>query len=347
MGRRFKKVISDSVFSAISVIAFAGCGNSAKSEDASKKDNSSSYTSASNSIESASSGFGVSSGAKYKVAICHQHMTNAFHNALAHGAETKGNELGVEVLNLDANQDAAEQIAQIEQCISSGYDAIIFEPVDSEGLVDVAKKAVEAGIPVLNFSSTIDGWEDICAGYIGASNVEGGEVEMQHVADLIDGKGNIAILTGPQGDAAGNLRHEGYDNILANYPDIKIVVEAAADWDTTKALETVESWKSSFDDLVAIVCENDGMAVGAANALGEGHGLVITGIDASDDGLEAIGNGKQTGTVAQDAAEQGKFAVQLAYDVITGKVTGTGNQSLVENVWVDADNLEEYIASKG
>ena len=89
------------------------------------------------------------------------------------------------------------------------------------------------------------------------------------------------------------------------------------------------------------------MAVGAANALGEGHGLVITGIDASDDGLEAIGNGKQTGTVAQDAAEQGKLAVQLAYDVITGKVTGTGNQSLVENVWVDADNLEEYIASKG
>ena len=96
-------------------------------------------------------------------------------------------------------------------------------------------------------------------------------------------------------------------------------------------------------ELDAIVCENDGMAVGAANALGEDSGVIITGVDASDDGLEAIAAGLQTGTVSQDAVYQGYLAVQLAVDCLDGTVKSY-DEYLVENVWVTEDNVADFLA---
>ena len=350
MKKGMKKIVAFSAVSAMAVAMFAGCGSSSSSSSsAASTSSSSSAASTSSSASSESSEASTSSSSstataskaskEYKIAISHQHMTNAFQNSVTEGADEAAKALGVSVTHFDANQDVAQQISDIEQCISDGYDAIIFEPVDPAGLVDTAQKVVDAGIVCINYVSKIDGDEDIVNGYAGASNTEAGEKEMQAVCDLLDGKGNIAILTGPDGDASGLLRYEGYQNILAKYPDVKVVVEAAADWDTTKAMETVESWGSNYE-LDAIVCENDGMAVGAANALGEDSGVIITGVDASDDGIEAIESGLQTGTVSQDAVQQGYLAVQLAVDCLEGNVTSY-TEYLVDNVWVTKDNVAD------
>lgn len=84
---------------------------------------------------------------------------------------------------------------------------------------------------------------------------------------------------------------EGYENILKNYPEIKqVVAPADCQWDTASAQSTVESWLSAYD-LDAIVCENDGMAVGAGNAAGANSGIVIAGVDGTPDGFEAIQDG--------------------------------------------------------
>ena len=167
-------------------------------------------------------------GGAYKIALIAQHQTNAFQIAIAEAAEAKAEELGVDLTILSADQDAVTQISQIEQCVSEGYDAILFEPVDPDGLVDAAKSASEAGVVVINIVSACTDWENngIAAVSYG-DNVKAGEVEMQQVADLLGGKGNIAILTGPSGDSGGLQRMEGYENILANYPDMVQVVSPA------------------------------------------------------------------------------------------------------------------------
>ena len=345
MKKGMKKIIALSAASAMAVAMFAGCGNSSSSTSSaastSAASTSSEAASSSSSAASTSSASAEKADKEYKIAISHQHMTNAFQNSVTEGADKAAEELGVTVQHFDANQDVAQQISDIEQCISDGYDAIIFEPVDPAGLSDVAKKVMDAGIVCINYVSKIEGAEDLINGYAGASNTEAGETEMTEVCEMLGGKGQIAILTGPDGDASGLLRYDGYMNALKNYPDVKVVVEAAADWDTTKAMETVESWGSNYD-LDAIVCENDGMAVGAANALGEGSDVIITGVDASDDGLEAIESGLQTGTVSQDAVQQGYLAVQLAVDCLEGKVTSY-DEYLVENVWVTKDNVADFL----
>ena len=278
----------------------------------------------------------------YKIALIQQHQTNAFQIAVTEGAQAKAAELGVELTVLSADQDAATQISQIEQCVSEGYNAILFEPVDPDGLRDAAKAAADAGVVVINVVSFCTDWEN--AGIAAVScgnNIKAGENEMQHVADLLGGKGNVAILTGPSAVTDALDRLTGYENILANYPDMKqVVAPADCQWDTAKAQATVESWLSAYD-LDAIVCQNDGMAVGAGNAAGADSGIVITGLDGTPDGYEAIKDGRIVGTVAQDGGAMAANGLEAAVTLLDGGSLES-NVLITDSVWIDASNVADY-----
>ena len=278
----------------------------------------------------------------YKVALIQQHQTNAFQIAVTEGAQAKADELGVELTILSADQDAATQISQIEQCVTEGFDAILFEPVDPDGLRDAAKAAADAGVVVINIVSFCTDWEE--AGIAAVScgnNIKAGENEMQHVADLLGGKGNVAILTGPSAVTDALDRLTGYENILANYPEmVQVVAPADCQWDTAQAQATVESWLSAYD-LDAIVCQNDGMAVGAGNAAGADSGIVITGLDGTPDGYEAIKDGRMTGTVAQDGGAMAANGLAAAVTLLEGGSLET-NLLITDSVWIDASNVDQY-----
>ena len=114
----------------------------------------------------------------YKIALIQQHQTNAFQIAVSEAAEAKADELGVDLTILSADQDAATQISQIEQCVSEGYDAILFEPVDPDGLADAAKSAADSGVVMINIISACTDWQNngISAVSYG-NNVKAGETE--------------------------------------------------------------------------------------------------------------------------------------------------------------------------
>ena len=278
----------------------------------------------------------------YKVALIQQHQTNAFQIAVTEGAEAKAAELGVELNILSADQDAAKQISQIEQCVSEGFDAILFEPVDPDGLRDAAKAAADAGVIVINVVSSCSDWESAGISAVSCgNNVKAGENEMQHVVDLLGGKGNVAFLTGPSAVTDALDRLQGYHNVMENYPDIvEVVAPADCEWDTAKAQATVESWLSAYD-LDAIVCQNDGMAVGAGNAAGANSGIIITGVDGTPDGYEAIKDGRMTGTVAQDGGIMAASGLEAAVTLLDG---GSLESTLIiaDSVWIDASNVDQF-----
>ena len=286
---------------------------------------------------------GADSGSdSYKIALIQQHQTNAFQIAVSEAAEAKADELGVDLTILSADQDAATQISQIEQCVSEGYDAILFEPVDPDGLADAAKSAADSGVVMINIISACTDWQNngISAVSYG-NNVKAGETEMEQVAKLLNGKGNIAILTGPSGDAGGLQRMEGYENILKNYPEIKqVVAPADCQWDTASAQSTVESWLSAYD-LDAIVCENDGMAVGAGNAAGANSGIVIAGVDGTPDGFEAIQDGRISGTVSQNGGAMAANGIEAAVKLLKGETLDT-TEIVTDNTWIDSSNVKDY-----
>ena len=326
-----KKLMAILMAGILSAGLLAGCGSSSSA--------SGSGDAAKGATEAAAAG---DAAGGYKIALIQQHQTNAFQIAVTEAAEAKAKELGVDLTILSADQDAAKQISQIEQCTSEGYQAILFEPVDPDGLGDAAQAAADKGVIMINVISACTDWENHGISALSCGdNVTAGETEMQHVADLLGGKGNIAILTGPSGDAGGLQRLEGYQNILKNYPDMVQVVEPAdCQWDTAAAQGTVESWLSAYD-LDAIVCENDGMAVGAGNAAGANSGIVITGVDGTPDGFEAIKDGRITGTVSQDGGAMAANGIEAACKLIDGE-TLENNTIITTNIWIDKENVADY-----
>ena len=330
-----KKLMAMLMAGVLSAALLTGCGgsssSSAGSADAAKEDAA---------TEEAAGDTGTAGG--YKIALIQQHQTNAFQIGVSEAAEAKAAELGVDLTILSADQDAAKQISQIEQCVAEGYQAILFEPVDPDGLGDAAQAAADKGVIMINVISACTDWENHGISALSCGdNVTAGETEMQHVADILGGKGNIAILTGPSGDAGGLQRMEGYENILKNYPDMVQVVEPAdCQWDTASAQGTVESWLSAYD-LDAIICENDGMAVGAGNAAGANSGIVITGVDGTPDGFEAIKDGRITGTVSQDGGAMAANGIEAACKLIDGE-TLESNTIITTNIWIDSENVADY-----
>jgi len=280
---------------------------------------------------------------KLKVAMCMSHQTNDFQITVTSAAIAKGEELGIEVVVFDGNNDSATQISQIESAVDQGYDGIIFEPINVDAVQNIVDYATQEGVPVINVVGAMTDWEDYVAGYVGGDNVTAGEMEMRKVAELLDGKGNVAILNGPMGSDPQIQRHEGYDIVLAEYPDLVVVNEDDAEWATDKALNIVENWLQSGKDIDAVVCQNDGMAVGAAKAIQDAGltDVIVTGIDATSDGIDAIKSGAVTGTVSQDAAGQGSLSVETIYKVIKGE-TLDDKDLRTENIWIDSSNVNDY-----
>ncbi len=336
-----KKLMAILMAGILSAAMLTGCGGSSSAPAGGAADGAAGGDAASADATTEAPADAAAEGG-YKIALIQQHQTNAFQIAVTEAAEAKAKELGVDLTILSADQDAAKQISQIEQCTSEGYQAILFEPVDPDGLGDAAQAAADKGVIMINVISACTDWENHGISALSCGdNVTAGETEMQHVADLLGGKGNIAILTGPSGDSGGLQRLEGYENILKNYPDMVQVVEPAdCQWDTAAAQGTVESWLSAYD-LNAIICENDGMAVGAGNAAGADSGIIITGVDGTPDGFEAIKDGRITGTVSQDGGAMAANGIEAACKLIDGE-TLESNTIITTNIWIDKENVADY-----
>ena len=336
-----KKLMAILMAGILSAAMLTGCGGSSSAPAGGAADGAAGGDAASADATTEAPADAAAEGG-YKIALIQQHQTNAFQIAVTEAAEAKAKELGVDLTILSADQDAAKQISQIEQCTSEGYQAILFEPVDPDGLGDAAQAAADKGVIMINVISACTNWENHGISALSCGdNVTAGETEMQHVADLLGGKGNIAILTGPSGDSGGLQRLEGYENILKNYPDMVQVVEPAdCQWDTAAAQGTVESWLSAYD-LNAIICENDGMAVGAGNAAGADSGIIITGVDGTPDGFEAIKDGRITGTVSQDGGAMAANGIEAACKLIDGE-TLESNTIITTNIWIDKENVADY-----
>jgi putative xylitol transport system substrate-binding protein/inositol transport system substrate-binding protein len=200
-------------------------------------------------------------------------------------------------------------------------------------------KAVEAGIPIVGVNTRVK--SDKLTSYVGSQDVTAGEMEMQKIVDLLGGKGNIVIIEGPMGQSAQIERREGIRNILDKNPDIKVLAEKTANWSRSEAMTVMETWLQAFDQIDAIVAENDEMALGAREAVkAAGKDIPAIGVDGITDALNAVENDDLVASIFQDGAGQGSKAVEVLVNAIKG-------DTVEENYWIDfeevnKDNVAEF-----
>ncbi|HHV42196.1 MAG TPA: sugar ABC transporter substrate-binding protein, partial [Clostridiaceae bacterium] len=182
------------------------------------------------------------------------------------GMEMAGKCLGVRTEYVGpADYDMAAMITALEQAIAKKPQGIVvvgFEP-SLDAIVD---KAVDAGIPVVTVDADLPGSKRLA--FVGTGNHQAGYEGGLRLADLVGGKGKVALMTKP-GQSNLEERIQGYKDALANYPDIEIVQIADTQSDPNVAAQAAATLLMKFPDLAGIACVEAAGGSGAATAVRE------------------------------------------------------------------------------
>ncbi len=248
-----------------------------------------------------------------------QFLINMVDAMKAYAAESYGEE--VDVTFVDAKDDAAKQLAQVENFVTQGVDGVVVVAVDTDATQPMTDLCVKEGIKIAYINRMPQNLPE-GAYYAGSQEINAGEMQGEFVSEALNGEGNVVVLMGMLGHNAQRKRTEGAKNIFAKYPGIKVIKEQTGEWQRAKAMQIMENWIASGDKIDAVVSNNDEMAIGALAAI-EASGLLgkitVVGVDATPDALSSMDKGKLNATVFQDGAGQAKGGLDAVVKSIKGE----------------------------
>ena len=255
---------------------------------------------------------------------------------------------GVSLQIEDAKDDVSKQLSQVQNFIANKVDAIIVNPVDTSATPAITKLAAEAGVPLVYVNRLPADLDQLGpkASAVVSDEKESGTYEAQQVCKLLGGKGDILVIEGQLSNQAAVQRTKDVHEVIAT-PEcsgIKIVAEQTANWDRTQGQNLMTNWLSKGMKFDAVVSNNDEMAIGAIQAM-KAAGVdtkkaIVGGVDATQDALASMKAGDLKVTVFQNAAGQGKGAVDTALALASGKTVDKWVKIPFE--LVTPDNLDKY-----
>lgn len=240
---------------------------------------------------------------------------------------------GVDLKFADAQGKQASQIQALTSFIAQKVDFIVLAPVVETGWEVVLQQAKQANIPVILVDRGIKvSDESLYTTLIASDFVEEGRMAAEWLAKKMNGKANIIELQGTTGSAPAIDRKKGFEEVLAKYPDMKIIKTQSADFTRAKGKEVMEAFiKSDRANIQAVYAHNDDMALGAIQALEEagmnpGKDVTVISIDAVKGAFEAMVAGKLNATV-----ECNPLMGPLVFDTINKLRAGEKVPKFIQN----------------
>jgi D-xylose transport system substrate-binding protein len=268
---------------------------------------------------------------------------------------------GYEVIVQSAENDAQNQIAQAENVITQGVDAIVIQPVDFNVAAGIAEMAANARIPLASYDDLILG--AMQHGYIGRDPKDGGAEAAREVVAKIP-KGNYVLIGGDAGQTGSTLMQEGYHTVLdplVEKGDIKIVMDQFTPaWKTEPAQANAENALTANDNEVdAFLVSYDGMSLGVLQAIDaagiEPGKILVTGQDMELSAAQAIVEGRQFGSLWPAPDEMAVAGANAAVAMAQCKdiaATTTADNGAGQIPWVKtpiylitADEMPEFVCS--
>jgi len=255
-----------------------------------------------------------------KYAVILKTTNSDFWRTMYDGTEqyAKDNGLEVDMFAAQSDIDYEGQLAILENCINSGeYAGIAIAPCNGVNLIAGVKKANDAGITIWNIDEKFDVTEmtnqgAVCVGFDSSDNVQIGHMGGEYLASLLQPGDKVGVIEGLAGNQSSEDRASGAKAAFEE-AGMEIAVSKSCDWDRQIAMDTALTWIQQFPDLKAIYCCNDGMAMGAIqavineNKLGQ---IYVCGTDGDADAIQSVNEGNLTATVAQDSANIGITALK-------------------------------------
>lgn len=299
---------------------------------------------------------------KIYVGICIGSLESEYWASLAKGAELfveslpKGSAEAVVMTSLEPDV----QVSNIESFITTyGKNGVLFiDPRNVAVTVTFTEMCEEAGVKFVLYSGLEKGlyptnYENFVC-FITQDDINSGYLSACALFEKLGGKGKVAELYGILGSDPSFKRNAGLMKALEEYPDIELVDSQVANHVATEALTVTENWIARYgEDLDAIFCHSDTMAVAAAEALkqaGLDGKILVAGFDGTSAAFDCIKDGSMYNTICNDGYLVGGYAAAYAYAARVGTIdTKTMDQAkrmfYSKVILVTADNVDEMITN--
>jgi ABC-type sugar transport system substrate-binding protein len=283
------------------------------------------------------------------MALFDDNFLTVLRNGMIDYAESRDD---VEIQVEDAQNDVGKQLNQIQNFIASGVDGMVINPVDTDATQAMTNAAEQAGIPLVYVNRmpvNVDELPDDQA-FVGSDEKESGTLQTQEVCRLLQEQGveeaRILVLMGELSNQAARMRTQDIRDVIATdeCSFMTIAAEQTGNWVRIEGQDIMTNWLSSGIEFDAVVSNNDEMAIGAIQAMKAAgmsmDDVIVAGIDATQDALAAMEAGDLDVTVFQNAAGQGKGAVDAALSLANG-------EDVDQKVWVPfqlvtPENMDQF-----
>lgn len=247
------------------------------------------------------------------IAVFTKNQTNPFFQAVRVGADVAAKQLNAKVVHyIPTKPDSIpEQLSQVEDVIVKKPDAIVFTPVDYKAMVPSVEKINQAGIPVVNITDRSAGGKFVA--FVGADDHRLGLETARYLIKTLGGKGNLVILEGVKGSLTSIDRVRGFNEAISEAPGVKLLASQPGNYQRLQALQVMENLLQSYPSIDGVLAGNDAMATGAIEALdGAARKALVTGINGTQEAIDAIKSGKMLATGDYSAFQQGCLGVMIA-----------------------------------
>ncbi len=246
----------------------------------------------------------------------------------------------------NANADSSIQQAQAESDLARGDCILIVAAQDSLAAAAIVTAAKKRQVPVIAYDRFI--FSDDLNFYASFDGVAVGRLQGQYIVDhykdseygVRPGHNNIAFINGSPTDNNATLfsngAHQALDPLINNKTLNKVYEQFTANWDPSlgeKEMETALS--QTKNNLQLVLSANDGLGGAAVQALATRNlagKVLVTGQDATVDGLRRILEGTQAMTVYKPIIKEATAAAQLAAAIRDGKdITSLTKNQVTKN----------------
>jgi ribose transport system substrate-binding protein len=264
-----------------------------------------------------------------QVGLVMKSLANEFFKVMGEGTQKwqkEDNTFDLTMVGMNSETDIDTQINAVENFITQKSDLIVLAPADSVGLVPSVKKAIDAGITVVNFDVMLDqkalaeaGLKDFL--FVGPDNAEGAKLAGDALAQKLGPGGKVIIIEGNPGADNATQRKNGFMQSVKD-GKLELLDSVTAHWETEEANTVMTNLLTKHPDVQGVMAANDSMVLGVVKALeaaGKAGQVQVVGFDNIPAVQPLLKNGEVLATIDQYGPEMAKNAIQTGFKVLNGE----------------------------
>lgn len=267
---------------------------------------------------------------------------NPFYIAMMRGIRARAADFGWEVVSVSSNEDKLKQINGVQDLVARGVKGILISPIDATG-VNAAYDAAAAGkVPIVSVARGSTSPNQTL--HVAMDEKQIGRDIAEWTARQIGGKGKVAMLLGPSGAPTFRNLAEGYTEVMAKYPDIRIAFRSDGPLTRERGLKNTEDALVANPDLAAIYTANDDVALGASQAVLAANRVgktLVTGMNGVPPALRALKEGKLGMTVELNPVLWGRMGVDVLSEYLKGAKVEP--RVFIRHELIDQGNIDQKL----